>query len=109
MECQCDNKMYSCTAEGILIWEIENEAETSVFTQSFSVHDSIGTNYTVRVSSSSVAEAVVTYKNSTHVSSTLKVSEVHSLLGHYVACAGERIEIVIDEDYSKQYKQSRLV
>jgi len=35
MECQCDNKVYSCTAEDILIWEIENEVDTCVFTQSF--------------------------------------------------------------------------
>jgi len=110
MECRCDSKIYSCTAEGILILEIENDIEASGLTQAFSVHDPIGANYTRRVSPSSLAEAVITYTNSSHVRSTLKVSGINTLLGYHVACAGERIEIFTgDRDISKQYLQNRLL
>jgi len=110
MECQCDNKVYSCTVEDILICKIANDVDTSVFTQTFSAYNSIVANFTRRVTPLSVAQAEIIYRNSTHVSSTLRVSGVHSLLGYYVACAGERIEIVIgDGDNSKQCLRNRLV
>jgi len=102
MECQCDTKIYSCTAEDVLIWEIKNEVDTGVFIQSFSAHDSIGVNYTRRVTLSSIAEAELTYKNFSQLRGILKVSGVHTLLGHYVVCARERIEITTgDSDACK--------
>jgi len=96
-----DNQFYSCTGESILTWDVTDERNVIVFTYTFTSFDLVGLNYTQRVSTSSVVEAELTYRNSTHVSSTLKVSEVRTLFGYHVSCAGERKEITTVTNTSK--------
>ena len=76
-----------------MAWDIVDGMEISMFTQSFSIHDLIGLNYTQTLPPSSLVEAELTFKNITHVISTLKIYGIQNLQGYHVICGGDRILI----------------
>ena len=76
-----------------MAWDIVDGMEISVGTQSFSIHDLIGLNYTQTIPPSSLMEVELTFKNITHVISTLKIYGIQTLQGYHVICGGDRILI----------------
>ena len=100
--CPHDNAFYSCTAEGILIWDITDEMKNPVLTQSISMREPVGAHYTQVISgTTSIVEFELTSKNSTHVSASLEVYGIQPLIGYHVMCANEKI-IISRTNISKQ-------
>ena len=90
--CQHDNAFYSCTAGVITIWDITDEMENLVLSQSVSVYEHIGTHFTKMIQSS-IVEVELTTKNATHVSSSLELYETQPLVGYHILCNDEKIVI----------------
>ena len=76
-----------------MTWDIVDEMEIIVAIDSFSIHDLIGSTYTQTLPPSSLLEAELTFKNITHVISTLKIYGIQALKGYHVLCGGDRILI----------------
>ena len=86
-----------------MAWDIVDGMEISVVTQSFSIHDLIGSNYNQTLPPSLLVEVELTFKNITHVISTLKIYGIQALKGYHVICGGDRI-LISSGTISKQSK-----